>query len=74
MRFRKVDYYRDVLETLQQGIPGSSVHIAGGAVRDTILGRPIKDIDIFLADAHSDDAAALLRAKHSYVKVGEWKQ
>jgi tRNA nucleotidyltransferase/poly(A) polymerase len=43
--FRTVSYYSDVLATLRQGLPGP-VHIAGGAVRDTILGVAIKDIDI----------------------------
>jgi Poly A polymerase head domain len=70
---RRVQYYDGILEALQRAIPGS-VHIAGGAVRDTILERPIKDIDIFLADAGGDAAAALLRSKFGYVKVGEWKQ
>jgi Poly A polymerase head domain len=70
---RKVQYYDNILEALQRAIPGS-VHIAGGAVRDTILERPIRDIDIFLPHTASDQAAALLRTKFAYVKVGEWKQ
>src|SRR5262245_35721796 len=70
---RQVQYYDNILEALQQTIPGS-VHIAGGAVRDTILDRPIKDIDIFLPHAAADTAAALLRSTFGYVKVGEWKQ
>src|SRR5262249_9459251 len=47
---------------------------AGGAVRDTILDRPIRDIDIFLHHTAGDPAAALLRTKFGYVKVGEWVQ
>jgi hypothetical protein len=70
---RQVQYYGTVLEALQRAIPGS-VHIAGGAVRDTILERPIRDVDIFLSNTGADPAAALLRAEFGYVKVGEWRQ
>jgi hypothetical protein len=70
---RKVQYYGTILEALQRAISGR-VHIAGGAVRDTILGRPIRDVDIFLPHDDADPAAALLRAEFGYVKVGEWKQ
>jgi hypothetical protein len=70
---RQVQYYGTILEALQQAIP-DSVHIAGGAVRDTILDRPIRDVDIFLPHTAGDQAAALLRAEFGYVKVGEWKQ
>jgi hypothetical protein len=64
--------YGDILKTPQD--LSSSAHIAGGAVRDTVLGRRIKDIDIFLDNAHCDEAAKILRSKFSYVKVGEWVQ
>jgi hypothetical protein len=70
---RQVHFYDNILEALQRAIPGS-VHIAGGAVRDTILDRPIRDIDIFLPHTAGDPAAALLRTKFGYVKVGEWAQ
>jgi hypothetical protein len=50
----------------------ATAHIAGGAVRDTLLERPIKDIDLFLAEDATDEAAKLLRSKFGYVKVGEW--
>jgi hypothetical protein len=70
---RRVQYYDDILKALQQAI-SSSVHIAGGAVRDTILDRPIRDIDIFLPHTAGEEAAALLRTEFGYVKVGEWKQ
>jgi Poly A polymerase head domain len=69
---RNVQYYGNILEALRQN--STPVHIAGGAVRDTILGRQIRDIDIFLGDAHGDDAAALLRSTFGYVKTGEWKR
>ena len=64
--------YTMVLATLQQIAP--EAHIAGGAVRDTILQKQIHDIDVFMADVHVEEAAALLRASCGYVKVGEWKQ
>jgi Poly A polymerase head domain len=70
---RQVQHYDNILEALQRAIPGS-IHIAGGAVRDTILGRPIKDIDIFLHHTAGDVAATLLRSEFGYVKLGEWKQ
>src|SRR3954469_13973841 len=64
--------YTTVLATLQQIAP--EAHIAGGAVRDTILQKQIHDIDVFMRDEHVEEAAALLRSQCSYVKVGEWKQ
>jgi hypothetical protein len=64
--------FATVLATLQQIAP--EAHIAGGAVRDTLLQKPIHDIDVFMKDAHVEEAAALLRSSCSYVKVGEWKQ
>jgi hypothetical protein len=64
--------YAMVLATLQQIAP--EAHIAGGAVRDTILQKQIHDIDVFMADGHVEEAAALLRASCGYVKVGEWKE
>jgi hypothetical protein len=42
-------------------------------VRDTILERPIRDIDIFIHEASGDPAAAVLRSDFGYVKVGEWR-
>ena len=70
---RKVHYYDGILEALQRALPGRP-HIAGGAVRDTILERPIRDVDIFLHEPAADEAAALLRSEFGYVKVGEWKR
>ena len=64
--------YTTILATLQQIAP--EAHIAGGAVRDTILQKQIHDIDVFMKDEHVEEAAALLRSHWSYVKVGEWKQ
>jgi hypothetical protein len=64
--------YAGVLATLQQIAPDA--HIAGGAVRDTILKKQIHDIDIFMDDRRVEEAAARLRASCAYVKVGEWKE
>jgi Poly A polymerase head domain len=64
--------YGKVLAALQQIAP--EAHIAGGAVRDTILQKPIHDVDVFMKDEHVEEAAALLRSSCSYVKVGEWKR
>src|SRR5262249_26797158 len=70
---RQVQYYGNILAALQRVI-SSLVHIAGGAVRDTILDRAIRDVDIFLPHSTGETAAALLRTEFGYVKVGEWKQ
>jgi hypothetical protein len=42
---KKVQDYAHILEALRAR--WGSTHIAGGAVRDTILDVPIRDIDIF---------------------------
>ena len=70
---RTVQHYDNILEALQRSML-APVHIAGGAVRDTILGRPIRDIDMFLPEARCDAAADLLRSRFGYVKVGQWAQ
>jgi hypothetical protein len=64
--------YKTVLTQLQQIAP--EAHIAGGAVRDTILQKQIHNVDVFMKDEHVEEAAALLRSACSYVKVGDWKQ
>ena len=58
----KLLYYADILEALQRAPLKGPIHIAGGAVRDTILERPIRDIDLFMPNVSIDAAAALLRA------------
>ena len=67
-----LEQYGQILD-MARNLCGSA-HVAGGAVRDTILQRPVKDIDLFLDDVATDDAARLLRSKFGYVKVGEWAQ
>jgi tRNA nucleotidyltransferase/poly(A) polymerase len=64
--------YAATLATAQQIAP--EAHIAGGAVRDTILEKPIHDIDFFMEDAVVDECARRFRSVHGYVMTGEWKQ
>jgi tRNA nucleotidyltransferase/poly(A) polymerase len=64
--------YRELLTGLQRQV-APEAHIAGGAVRDTILRKPVHDIDVFMADEHLEDAAALLRSAYKFVKTGEGK-
>lgn len=66
-----LEKYLDILE-MTKGFD-SLAHVGGGAVRDTLLERPIKDIDLFLHDACTDDAAKLMRSIFGYVKTGEWE-
>ena len=68
----KLQYYTDILEALQRAPLKGPIHIAGGAVRDAILGRPIRDIDLFMPNVSIDAAVALLRDKFGYVLVGNW--
>ncbi|QHO72312.1 hypothetical protein ACH79_06415 [Bradyrhizobium sp. CCBAU 051011] len=65
-----LEHYNPILKTIRGLCP--TAHIGGGAVRDSLLERPIRDIDLFLDDAFTDDAATLLRSKFGYVKVGQW--
>ena len=69
---KTVHDYAAILTSLQQIAP--EAHIAGGAVRDTVLNKPIHDIDVFMDNWNVEKSAACLRASHSYVKVGEWKE
>jgi hypothetical protein len=67
-----LEKYGAILGSLQDLC--ATAHIAGGAVRDTLLDRPIKDIDLFLANDVADEAALLLRSKFGYIKTGEWER
>ena len=69
---KTVHDYATILASLREIAP--EAHIAGGAVRDTILNKQIHDIDVFMSDGHVEEAAACLRAAHGYVKTGEWKE
>jgi hypothetical protein len=65
-----LEHYSAILGTIRDFCPNA--HIGGGAVRDSLLERPIRDIDLFLDDVNADEAARLMRSKFGYVKVGEW--
>jgi Poly A polymerase head domain len=66
-----LEHYNAMLNTIRSLCP--TAHIGGGAVRDTLLQRPIRDIDLFLDEAATDEAAKVMRSKFGFVKVGEWK-
>src|SRR5215204_5982742 len=66
-----LERYNSMLSAVQA--LDASAHIGGGAVRDTLLERPIRDVDLFLDEAATDAAASLLRSEIGFVKVGEWK-
>jgi hypothetical protein len=71
-----LEHYNPILTAIRALDP--TAHIAGGAVRDTLLERPIKDVDLFLNggpfQSTLQDAAKLLRSDFGFVKVGEWVQ
>jgi hypothetical protein len=64
--------YTNILKTIRTIAP--QAHIAGGAVRDTLLDKEIHDIDVFVDDVAVDEVAKLLRSNFRYVKVGEWQE
>jgi hypothetical protein len=64
--------YANIIKTIRSIAP--QAHLAGGAVRDTILEKEIRDIDMFVDDDHVDEVAKLLRTDFSCVKTGEWRQ
>ena len=66
-----LEHYNPILNTMRDLCP--TAHIGGGAVRDSLLERPIRDIDLFLDDDATDEAAKLMRSQFGFVKVGEWK-
>ena len=51
-----LEHYNPILNTIRDLCP--TAHIGGGAVRDTLLERPIRDIDLFLDVDCTDEAAA----------------
>jgi hypothetical protein len=66
-----LERYNPILNTIKSLCP--TAHIGGGAVRDTLLERPIRDVDLFLDVLCTDEAAAALRSQFGFVKVGEWE-
>lgn len=65
--------YKETLTAIQT--IASQAHIAGGAPRDTITGKPIRDVDVFLPDTGDNikKVAALLRSHFHYVQVGQFE-
>jgi tRNA nucleotidyltransferase/poly(A) polymerase len=61
----KLADYAAIIAAIREITP--SAHIAGETVRDTILERPIRDIDILLAEKAREAAAKLLRSQFGYV-------
>lgn len=43
------------IQTLVREVTGYAAHVAGGALRDLRLGRPIKDIDVLIVRDRSED-------------------
>jgi hypothetical protein len=66
-----LERYNPILNAIRDLSP--TAHIAGGAVRDTLLERPIKDIDLFLDNSATDEAAKLMRKHFGFVMVGNWE-
>jgi hypothetical protein len=67
-----LERYNPMLHAIKEFCP--TAHIGGGAARDTLLERPIKDIDLFVSNDAADAAAKRLRSQFGFVKVGEWMQ
>jgi hypothetical protein len=65
-----LNHYNPMLTAIRALCP--TAHIGGGAVRDSLLGRQIKDVDVFLSDAAFGAAARLLRSEFGYAKTGGW--
>ena len=40
----------DFLREVRRAVPGQKVYLVGGAVRDLVLGRAVKDLDFVVAD------------------------
>jgi hypothetical protein len=67
-----VHEYTPIIKAIREIAP--EAHIAGGAVRDTVLHKPIHDIDVFVWSLNVKEVAAFLRAECAYVMVGKWEQ
>lgn len=44
----RLEQFQEILRVVAQAFPGSHPVIGGGALRDSILNRPIKDVDVFI--------------------------
>jgi hypothetical protein len=61
---------KERLERWAAELPGSRWFVVGGAVRDEMLGRPLEDIDVLVANVSFDDLVAFLEARGSVDEVG----
>jgi hypothetical protein len=68
---KNLNHYQSLLAAVQKLCP--TAHIAGGAVRDSLLKRAIRDIDLFLDDDVADDAAKLLQSRFGLTQIGGWR-
>ena len=66
-----LERYNPILDAIKNLCP--TAHMGGGAVRDTLLARPIRDIDLFLDVTYTDAAAKLLRSEFGFVQTFERK-
>ena len=44
----RLEHFQEIIRVVRWEFPGSRPVIGGGALRDSILGRPIKDVDVFI--------------------------
>ncbi len=61
---------REMLERWSAELSDSRWFVVGGAVRDEMLGRPLQDIDVLVADAPFDDVMKFLEERGSVDAVG----
>ncbi len=61
---------RKTLEGWAAELPGSRWFVVGGAVRDALLGRGIKDVDVLVAGVAFENVIAFLEARGSVDDVG----
>jgi tRNA nucleotidyltransferase/poly(A) polymerase len=59
-----LNHYYPILNAIKD--LDSTAHIGGGAVRDTLLERPIRDVDLFLEADATDGEACVLRSRFGY--------
>lgn len=60
-----------MLETLQANNRTTTLRVAGGWVRDKLLGKESNDIDIALDDMFGEEFATMIRERQEEVKEGK---
>ncbi|QDB71005.1 hypothetical protein bb8_p30 [Bordetella phage vB_BbrP_BB8] len=61
----RLEQFQEILRVVRREFPGSHPVIGGGALRDSILGRPIKDVDVLL---RAQDHSTLDSERTQYVR------